>query len=287
MSHKNTSTLLATEKALQPVVLCVTFTSCCLVALLLAWSFLRVPVLLWLACAVPALALEASNLRYRRTHPFTTMGMIPIACFSLITPCIACLCSEDMTGMVRSIVWVALILLISLLSVFVVWFYRLRTTYSAHPQVAPDAALIVLGGTIRKDGPCETLALRLDVAERLWHQENGLTLVLTGGPTPDSRTTEARAMATYLQQRGVSPKAMLLETKARNTRENIALSMKLLDEHGHGGQRCVVSSNYHLWRALRDARATGCTLTPIAAPTPRASTPQQWCREVLTILAGR
>jgi uncharacterized SAM-binding protein YcdF (DUF218 family) len=94
-------------------------------------------------------------------------------------------------------------------------------------------------------------------------------------------------MARYLQEHGVMRKRILLEPTARNTRENIARSSELLDDRGFCGQRCVVSSDYHLYRALRDGRSLGIDLCPVAAPTPSGSVPQQWCREVLTILFGR
>ena len=112
-------------------------------------------------------------------------------------------------------------------------------------------------------------------------------VVVTGGPTPDGSTTEAHEMARYLHEHGVGRACVLLEPTARNTRENIARSTELLDERGFSGQRCVVSSDYHLYRALRETRHLGQDLTPIAAPTPRASVAQQWCREVLTVWFGK
>ena len=287
MPDQRTSTLYATERSLRPLVLAVTYGSCTLVALTLGWTATRLPVSAWVACAVPALALEASNLHYGRTHALTTVGMIPVALFALVTPCCACLMATTRWDVLRGALCLVLAALLVVLVLFARWLWVLRRTYSSHPEVCPTAALIVLGGAIKHGRPCETLCRRLDVAERLWREHNGRTLVLSGGPTPDDSTTEAHEMARYLQEHGVDPSAVILEPRARNTRENIAYSIALLDERGHQGQRCVVTSDYHLWRALRDGRKVGAHLTPIAAPTPRASVPQQWCREVLTILSGR
>lgn len=287
MSEERSSTLLVTERAMQPLVLAVTYGSCALALLGLGLAFGSIPVLAWLACAVPALALEASNLRYRHTHALTTIGMMPVALFALVTPCVACLCIPESAGPARVLLAVLLACLLVLLLYFCLWFWRLRRTYSSHPQVEPTASIIILGGAIKNGAPCTTLARRLDEALRCWEQSPMRTLVPSGGPTPDGSTTEADAMARYLQTRGVDPAALVLETRARNTRENIAFACRLLDEQALGGQRCVVSSDYHLWRALREARRLGIELTPIAAPTPKASALQQWCREVLTISTGR
>lgn len=287
MSNVQTSTLFSLEKSFLPITLCVTYASYGIAAALLvcAASFMS-PGLLLMA-VLPSLMLAASNVHYQVNHPLPTVGMIPLALFTLITPLVAFLCAPSLAGAVRGIFIALLLLLVALLVTFVFWLIRLRLVYSTHPQISPRAALIVLGGAIKRGRPCETLAQRLDISERLWRQQNDRIIVVTGGPTPDKRTTEAREMARYLQQRGVRSSSMILETRARNTRENIIFSTELLNEHGHRGQRCVISSNYHLWRALRDARMLGIKLTPIAAPTPVGSAPQQWCREVLTIIAGR
>lgn len=287
MESNKTSTLFATERALQPIVRMVTIVCSAGVAALLGWTYVRLPFLSWLACALPALLLVASNLNYLRTHTTTTVGMMPVALFSL-APALASVLLTDALGQVARIIsTVALASLLALITLFIYWATRLRGAYAAHPEVSSDAALIVLGGAIKHGRPCETLALRLDVSARLWHQSPTRTIVVTGGPTPDGTTTEAAEMARYLQECGVSADAVLLEPHARNTHENMTLSTALLDTHGFAGQRCVISSDYHLWRALRDAQELGIRLTGIAAPTPRASILQQWCREIMTILSGR
>lgn len=287
MPRSVSSTLVSTEHAMRPVVTAVTYASCTVVALALGWAATCLTAPLWLVCAVPALALEASNLHYLRTHPLTTVGMIPIALFSLVPALVAMLVTARLPRIAAGLIQAALVLLVVLLAIFALYAVRLRRAYTTHPDVSPTAALIVLGGAVRNGRPCSTLARRLDVAARLWHEQPRRTIVVSGGATSPGAMTEAEAMATYLQQCGVEAQSVILESHARNTRENISLSCELLDGKGHRGQRCVVTSDYHLCRALRDGRAVGVELTPVAAPTPRTSAPQQWCREILTILSGR
>ena len=287
MESNQTSTLFATERALQPAVRIITIACSAGVAALLGWSCVRLSLLPWLACAVPALTFVASNLYYLRTHTTTTVGMMPVALFSLAPALVSVLLTGGLGQVARIVCTAILAALLALAALFIYWAAKLRGAYAAHPKVSSNAALIVLGGAIKHGRPCETLALRLDVAARLWHQSPTRIIVVTGGPTPDGTTTEAAEMARYLQECGVSADAVLLEPHARNTHENMTLSTALLDTHGFAGQRCVISSDYHLWRALRDAQELGIRLTGIAAPTPRASILQQWCREIMTILSGR
>lgn len=283
MPEGRTSTLVDTERALRPVVLLVVSACGALLALQLAalWRFMAPPA--FLACALPALALAASNLHYLASHRLPTVGMIPVAALSLLPCSLGLLFAQGIPATLRGVSCVLALPLLVLLGSLTFWFVRLRRTYRRHPLVSPNAALIVLGGAIREGRPTQTLACRLDVAARYWHESPARRIVASGGPTPAEDVTEADAMASYLHEQGVTHEAVLLERRARNTRENILLSTQFLERQGFAGQLCVVSSDYHLWRALRLARELGVELTPIAAPTPRASLLQQWCREVLTI----
>ena len=282
-----TSTLFATERAMRSWVLACCATTTIGSIALFAYALPHAPSPWWLACALAALAPALSNAHYLRTHSQTTVGMMPVALASLLPACACAATSVPASSALGASCIAATVVLLAVACVFAWWFWRLRHTYAARPAVDSDAALIVLGGAIRHGRPCRTLARRLDTALELWRQNPGLTIVVTGGPTPDGRTTEAREMARYLQKRGVPNTAVIQEPTARNTRENIARSHALLEERNFAGQLCVVSSDYHLWRACREARTLGVDLTPIAAPTPTASIPQQWSREVLTILSGR
>ena len=285
MASRDSSTLAMSEAAWEGRIR--TLCTACAVAscALLAASARAGRAPLWPACALASLALHASNARFLAVHRRTTVGMGPLALFGLLPATCSVALAASLPPALRLPCAALSLALALLLAVFLWWFARIRLAYRRHPPVAADAALIVLGGAVRNGRPCETLARRLDVAARLWREGPRRTIVVTGGPTPDGRTTEAQAMARYLAEAGVPARSLVIEPEARNTRENVLRSCQLLDERGTTSQRCVVSSSYHLWRACREARLLHTDLTPIPAPTPAASVPQQWCREVLTILA--
>lgn len=287
MEHRPTSTLSYTERALRPLVLLVTFACPILAAGLILASHNGASPLMLAVCTLLATMPAVSNLHYLATHELTTFGMMPVALSSLIPALVAALTAQPKGTSSQVGCAVALFALLVLAVVFCLWFCRIRLTYRTHPNISPDACIIVLGGAVKNGQPHRTLAQRLDTAALYWREQPSRTIVVSGGPTPDQSTTEADVMGSYLQRSGVAAERIMLERQARNTYENILLSLELLDKAGIQGQRCVVSSDYHLYRALRDARKLGVSLTPIAAPTPPASIPQQWCREVITILAGR
>lgn len=287
MPYEGTSTLLATERAMRPFVMVATFGCDALLLVQFCLLYAHAPAPIFLLCAMPSLACALSNLYYLLTHEQPTVGMIPVALLSLLPCSLALGLTQDLTWSLRVLFVVLSIPLLALLICLAYWFAQMHSAYSAHPSVAPNATLIVLGGAIRNGRPRPTLAKRLDTAARLWHESHDRTIVVSGGPTPTGPTTEADAMACYLQEKGISDSSIVHERRARNTSENISLSCALLDKMGKHEQRCVVSSDYHLWRALRDARKCGYELTPIAAPVTREGALQQWCREALTIMWGR
>ena len=157
MPNDKTSTLFSFEKSFRPITLSVTYISYGVAAALLACAASFMPLWSVLLAMLPSLLLAASNVRYQITHPLPTVGMVPLALFTLITPLMTFLCAPNLTGIVRGVFTALLLLLLALLAVFMFWAFRLRRVYSTHPQISPRAALIVLGGAIKRGKPCETL----------------------------------------------------------------------------------------------------------------------------------
>ena len=97
--------------------------------------------------------------------------------------------------------------------------------------------------------------------------------MVSGGQGPDEPSTEARAMADYLMEQGVSAEQLLLEEESHNTFQNLACTFELLKETGYEdqmGQVLVVSNGFHLTRVrmlFGRVWEGDCTLSTLAAPT--------------------
>ena len=74
------------------------------------------------------------------------------------------------------------------------------------PQV-----MLVLGCQVHPWGPSILLQDRLDEALTYLEDHPEMTVVVSGGQGPDEPTTEARAMADYLMEKGVEESRILLE----------------------------------------------------------------------------
>lgn len=114
--------------------------------------------------------------------------------------------------------------------------------------------LIVLGAHVRDGKPSRVLAKRLDAAYDYAKDRDHVMVVVTGGKGDNETTTEAYAMAVYLEEKGLDPERILLEEKATNTNENLAFSMELT---GKNKKVAVVSNDFHIFRAVHLARHRG------------------------------
>ena len=159
----------------------------------------------------------------------------------------------------------------------------------AHDQLLGEPrVMIVLGCQVREDGPSVLLRDRLDEALAYWEDHEDTLIVVSGGQGSNEPTTEARAMADYLEERGVEGDQILLEDRSHNTAQNLRYSRALLEEAGEdlSGGVIVVSNGFHLTRARMLAQRAGFDqVSTLAAPTSHLpSRLQMYIREPLALV---
>jgi uncharacterized SAM-binding protein YcdF (DUF218 family) len=109
-------------------------------------------------------------------------------------------------------------------------------------------AIIVLGYPADRDGnPSPEQLARVTEGVREYERGVSSRLLFTGGPA-HNQYTEADVMASAAAAQGIPPSAIFVETRARDTIENVCYSSRIMQAHGwHSAE--VVSSAYHLPRA--------------------------------------
>lgn len=134
------------------------------------------------------------------------------------------------------------------------------------PPVENYDAIIVLGAQVKPDGsPSLQLQWRLDAAADAWRRENCL-VVTCGAQGSNEPAPEALVMRDVLIAKGVEADMILTDAESFNTRQNIANAARLLE--GRGVERVViVTSDYHLPRAMALAEDMGLEATGIGSPT--------------------
>lgn len=146
--------------------------------------------------------------------------------------------------------------------------------------------IFVLGAQVMPDKrPSATLASRLNRTEIYLKEYPKAKAVLCGGKGDNEPISEAEAMKQYLLNRGISEDRLILESKSRNTIQNIENAKKLLDDTGKNYTTIVISSDFHCARARR--LMENAELSPAALPSYTPYLSQRIisrCREYCSIL---
>ena len=116
--------------------------------------------------------------------------------------------------------------------------------------------VIVLGMALENGQPNRDLILRVETAGNYAKKDPEVMLILTGGNPDKSGRTEAAVMRELLLADGVPDSRMILEDQASNTLQNFRNSASLADPDE---PVAIVSSNYHMNRAVKLAREAGFT----------------------------
>lgn len=131
--------------------------------------------------------------------------------------------------------------------------------------------MVILGCLIHSQSqPSIMLQDRLDEALGYLEDHPDMTVVVSGGQGPEEPTSEAQAMAHYLEQNGVPRENILLEDQSHNTWQNLTYTAQRLKEAGTDVEEgiVIVSNGFHLSRARMLARRAGFeNVSVLAAPS--------------------
>ena len=134
--------------------------------------------------------------------------------------------------------------------------------------VEPADCIIVLGARVRPDGTLsDSLRYRCEAALEAWREGLAPAIIVCGAQGGDEPMPEAVAMRGWLAAQGVPEANIVLEDASFNTEQNLENAKALMDERGWKSA-VVVTSDYHLQRALWLARDAGIEASGIAAESP-------------------
>ena len=114
--------------------------------------------------------------------------------------------------------------------------------------------IIVLGAAVRGEEPTSPMILRMERALEYLEENPRTVAVASGGRGSGEEISEAECIYRYLTGRGIAPDRIIKEEQSANTLQNIRYSFALIPEEASAG---VVTSSFHLFRAMLTARQTG------------------------------
>ena len=137
----------------------------------------------------------------------------------------------------------------------------------ARPPVHADV-IIVLGARVMPDGELSTtLEHRIQTAYETYAQGYAEKLIVCGARGWDEPMTEAAAMKEYLLSNGVPEESIFTEDQSTNTMQNLINAKTIMEENGFQ-TAMIVTSNYHVERAVRLCEDAGIQASGVNAPGP-------------------
>lgn len=136
---------------------------------------------------------------------------------------------------------------------------RLRKAGRNERPVPSDTG-IVLGAYTDGYRPSLPLQSRLHAAIHLYRHGVVRTLIVSGGQGDDESVSEASSMKRFLMLNGIPAHVIYEDRKSTDTWENLKNSQALMKNVGFR-TAVVITSDYHLPRALAVARTLGMNVT--------------------------
>ena len=169
-------------------------------------------------------------------------------------------------GVLMVLKWAAIVGFSIACLIFLVCGILMSTAAKKADEVDADA-LIVLGAALHGDKVTWVLSNRLDTAADYLESHPGCVAVLSGGQGSGEDMPEAAGMKRYLAEvRKIDPDRLYTEDQSTSTLENFRFSKELIERELGERKIAFVTTDFHVFRAGRVAKAAGLLAPGIAAP---------------------
>ncbi len=142
--------------------------------------------------------------------------------------------------------------------------------------------VLVLGAKANNGNLSKTLINRLDTTIEYLNKHKTAKAVLCGGKENNNELSQAEYMQKYLIEKGIDKDRLILETKSKNTFENIKFALEKLDKKP--SEIMVISSSYHLFRAKLILYRFGVLAKTVPAKTPTGAFISSYFRETFAVI---
>ncbi len=151
-----------------------------------------------------------------------------------------------------------------------------------------DYVIIHGAGLINGERVTKLLADRIDKAIEVYRKDpTPPVLIPSGGQGEDEKVSEAEAMAAYMIEKGIPEEKIIREDRSATTFENLRNSKEIIDAQEGSKYTALVTSNYHVYRALRYCRKVGLKCTGIGSRVAFYYWPSALIREYIAVHAER
>lgn len=140
--------------------------------------------------------------------------------------------------------------------------YHLTKVLTVRENLHPAEAIVVLGGGLKPGGSLGiSTRERVDYGIHLFKVGFGEYLILSGGDKASGRV-EAEKMYKLVLNKGIPSQVVLKESGSSNTHENALYTKKILSRYRIEEKIILVTSPYHMRRALLCFKQQGVEVLP-------------------------
>ena len=151
-----------------------------------------------------------------------------------------------------------------------------------------DYVIIHGAGLLRGKEVSKLLADRIDKAIEVYQKDpTPPILIPSGGKGDDEDISEAEAMEKYLVEHGIPKENIIKEDRSMTTRENLLFSKKIICQRGGSPYVALVTSNYHVYRALSLCESIDLECTGIGSHVALYYWPSALIREFAAIMSSK
>lgn len=152
--------------------------------------------------------------------------------------------------------------------------------------------IVVLGAQVNGKIPSKSLQYRIDRAEKYLRENEKTKAVLSGGKGEDEDISEAQCMAKELDKKGIVSGRLLLEAKSRNTEQNIAFTIPIIQQDSEKDLKelkiGIVTNGFHVYRGSKIAqKKMQCRVYGIPAKNSRFLQANYLLREFFGVVKDR
>lgn len=151
-----------------------------------------------------------------------------------------------------------------------------------------DYVIIHGAGLLEGGRMSKLLSQRLDKAIEVYRKDpTPPILIPSGGKGSDEIISEAEAMERYLIEKGIPADVIIKEDQSATTFENLVNSKAIIDAREGTKYTVLVTSNYHVYRALRYCRRIGLKATGVGSNVAFYYWPSALIREYIAVHAEK
>ncbi|MCD7796493.1 MAG: YdcF family protein [Clostridiales bacterium] len=153
-------------------------------------------------------------------------------------------------------------------------------------QTDDEETLIVLGCKVNGEKPSTMLRERVNSACQYLKSNENAVAILSGGKVDGEDISEAECMYNLIINMGIDSSRLYIEDESTNIDENIKYSLEIIEENNLSENIAIVSSEFHLKRAVMIAEKCGAESPGrVSAESNHFSTPSYYVRDALAVMA--